>query len=200
MLIDLYGVLSHEGEVKRLAAPIEAESFVSKLGDFAFVKKQDIELAFTNVGGKKIEVTSHLDVTLDIPCDRCLTDVPWQISVDSTRTLNFGEESPDADETLKDMPFIDGTEFDVEKYAYSEILENFPMKVLCKTDCKGICNVCGMNLNHGSCECDRQVLEHFRPTSPRKTWSRSCSHYRDNGPEIRCTKSTTEVPHQESIF
>ena len=159
MLIDLYGVLSHEGEVKRLAAPIEAESFVSKLGDFAFVKKQDIELAFTNVGGKKIEVASHLDVTLDIPCDRCLTDVPWQIWVDSTRTLNFGEESPDADETLKDMPFMDGTEFDVEKYAYSEILENFPMKVLCKTDCKGICNVCGMNLNHGSCECDRQVLD-----------------------------------------
>lgn len=32
MLIDLYGVLSHEGEVKRLAAPIEAESFVSNVG------------------------------------------------------------------------------------------------------------------------------------------------------------------------
>ena len=30
MLIDLYGVLSHEGEVKRLAAPIEAESKLDK--------------------------------------------------------------------------------------------------------------------------------------------------------------------------
>ena len=159
MLIDLYGVLSHEGEVKRLATPIEADKFCSKMGEYAFVEKQDVTLVFTNVGGKKIEVESHVDVILNIPCDRCLTDVPWQIKVDSTREFNFGEELPDADETLEDMPFVNGTEFDVEKYVYSEILENFPMKVLCKTDCKGICNVCGMNLNHGSCECDRRVLD-----------------------------------------
>ena len=159
MLIDLYGVLSHEGEVKRHAAPIEADSFSSKLGEYAFVKKQNMELSFTNVGGKKLELVSHIDVTLSIPCDRCLTDVPWQITVDSTRELDFDGEAPDADETLADMPFIDGTVFDAEKYAYSEILENFPMKVLCKTDCKGICNICGMNLNLGSCDCDRQVLD-----------------------------------------
>ena len=28
------------------------------------------------------------------------------------------------------------------------------MKVLCKEDCKGICNRCGANLNMGSCKCD----------------------------------------------
>lgn len=40
MLIDLYGVLSHEGEVKRLAAPIEAESLcLQSLGNFAFDKE-----------------------------------------------------------------------------------------------------------------------------------------------------------------
>ena len=49
MLIDLYGVLSHEGEVKRLAAPIEADMFRSRMGEYAFVEKQDVTLAFTNV-------------------------------------------------------------------------------------------------------------------------------------------------------
>lgn len=159
MLVDLYGILSHEGEVKRLTTPIEAECFGTKLGEYGFVDKQDVSLVFTNTGAKNIRVESHVDVTLNIPCDRCLTEVPWQIKVDSARDMNFGSESPDADETLSDMPFIEGTVFDVEKYVYSEILENFPMKVLCKTDCKGICNVCGMNLNLGSCDCDRQVLD-----------------------------------------
>lgn len=159
MLIGLYGILSHDGEVKRLSAPIESESFSSRLGDFPFITKQDVEFTFTNEGGKRITAQSYVDVTLNIPCDRCLTEVPTQIKVKSVRELNFGEESPDADETLQDMPFIEGTVFDAEKYAYSEILENFPMKVLCKADCKGICNVCGMNLNLGSCDCDRQVAD-----------------------------------------
>lgn len=159
MLIDLYGILSHEGEVKKLEAPIEMDVFKFKMGEFPFAVKNDIAVSFTNAGNKVIRVNSLVDVTFNIPCDRCLTEISKQVRVESVRELNFGEESPDADETLADMPFIDGTVFDVEKYAYSEILENFPMKVLCKEDCKGICNVCGMNLNLGSCECDRQVLD-----------------------------------------
>ena len=157
MLIDLCGILSHDGEVKRLAAPIEAEGFFGKLGDFKYSEKQDISLVFTNAGGKIVMADSTVDVTLHIPCDRCLTDVPTRIKAVSSRELNFGKELPEAEETLKDMPFIDGTVFDTERYAYNEILENFPMKVLCKADCKGICKVCGMNLNLGACECDREV-------------------------------------------
>ena len=43
---------------------------------------------------------------------------------------------------------------DAEKFAYGEILVNLPMKVLCGENCKGICNRCGTNLNHGNCGCD----------------------------------------------
>ena len=32
-----------------------------------------------------------------------------------------------------------------------------PVKILCKEDCKGICSVCGSNLNEGECGCDRFV-------------------------------------------
>ena len=159
MLIDLYGILSHEGEVKKLETPVEMNIFSSRLGDYTITDKKDIMLSFTNVGNKCIALKSELEVVVAIPCDRCLTEISKQIRVSSERELNFGEESPDAEETLADMPFIDGTSFDVEKYVYSEILENFPMKVLCKEDCKGICNVCGMNLNLGTCECDRQVVD-----------------------------------------
>ncbi|MCP4653130.1 MAG: DUF177 domain-containing protein [Candidatus Omnitrophica bacterium] len=33
------------------------------------------------------------------------------------------------------------------------ILLNFPMKLLCKTDCKGICPNCGVDLNSEQCQC-----------------------------------------------
>ena len=34
---------------------------------------------------------------------------------------------------------------------------NMPTKILCKPDCKGICKVCGKNLNEGDCGCDQFV-------------------------------------------
>ena len=30
-----------------------------------------------------------------------------------------------------------------------------PMKPLCGDDCKGLCPVCGTNLNRGTCDCKR---------------------------------------------
>ena len=43
----------------------------------------------------------------------------------------------------------------VNSLVYEEILLGFPMKVLCQEDCKGICKVCGANLNQGECGCVR---------------------------------------------
>ncbi len=45
------------------------------------------------------------------------------------------------------------------KLLYNEILVGWPMKVLCSEDCKGICSVCGQNLNEGSCDCEDTSLD-----------------------------------------
>ena len=37
------------------------------------------------------------------------------------------------------------------------VLVNWPMKVLCKEDCKGVCQFCGANLNEGQCSCKKPV-------------------------------------------
>jgi uncharacterized protein len=34
-----------------------------------------------------------------------------------------------------------------------------PLKPLCKPDCKGLCPVCGGNLNEKSCKHDDEVLD-----------------------------------------
>ena len=54
---------------------------------------------------------------------------------------------------------IDGYNLDVDKMLYSEMLIGWPTKVLCKEDCKGICNVCGQNLNEGTCDCEDTGLD-----------------------------------------
>lgn len=44
-------------------------------------------------------------------------------------------------------------------WLHNEVLINWPMRVLCKEDCKGICSRCGANLNQGSCDCDTADLD-----------------------------------------
>ena len=53
--------------------------------------------------------------------------------------------------------FVSGYELDTDALINNEILINMPVKVLCREDCKGICPVCGHNLNEGECGCDTFV-------------------------------------------
>ena len=57
------------------------------------------------------------------------------------------------------LDYLIGFNLDIDRLIYGEILVNWPMKVLCRDDCKGICKVCGMNLNKGECNCQRTELD-----------------------------------------
>ena len=42
----------------------------------------------------------------------------------------------------------------------SEMLEmDFPSKILCREDCRGLCPKCGANRNHGSCSCPEKEVD-----------------------------------------
>jgi uncharacterized protein len=36
-----------------------------------------------------------------------------------------------------------------------EIILDYPIKVICNPECKGLCPNCGQNLNIGQCDCDK---------------------------------------------
>lgn len=37
-----------------------------------------------------------------------------------------------------------------------EIILDYPMKIICRDDCKGLCPNCGQNLNIAECECNNE--------------------------------------------
>ena len=65
---------------------------------------------------------------------------------------------PDADEEYSFFS-EDYRELNLDRMVHDEILVNWPDKVLCRENCKGICPVCGQNLNDKDCGCDRVVLD-----------------------------------------
>ena len=52
-----------------------------------------------------------------------------------------------------------GEEIDITSSIKRNLLLNLPMKVVCKEDCKGLCSICGSNLNHGDCGCDKTHID-----------------------------------------
>ena len=157
MLIDLWSLLSVEGKEMKLQAEVDMDVFDTGLVQYDIIEKEPIQLTFTHTGDKHIDIVAKVSVTLNIPCDRCLEEVRTTISLETSKEVDLNEtaESDDADETI----FMNGTEFDSERFVYGEILVNLPMKVLCDANCKGICNRCGTNLNHASCGCDTTELD-----------------------------------------
>lgn len=156
MLINLTDVFTSEGKVRRESFAYEPEKVVYYGMEYPILSKSDADFEFRNTGTGKILLKGTMKLTLEIPCDRCLQPVRTEISVDAETEVfspDAAEQSEDADE----QSFMVGYEFDVDAFMESEICINMPTKILCRPDCKGICKVCGKNLNEGDCGCDQFV-------------------------------------------
>lgn len=158
MIIDISKVVKSINKEVSEEVSIELTSFESRLGDFPILQKSPVVLTLTNQENKTLFIRGAVDVTLSIPCGRCLEEVPTQICFDIDKKLDI-QDSVLVDDEMEENDYLIGFELDVDKLVYAEILVNWPMKVLCKEDCEGICKVCGMNLNKGTCDCQRTELD-----------------------------------------
>ena len=158
MIIDISKVVKSINKEVSEEVSIELTSFESRLGDFPILQKSPVVLTITNQENKTLFIRGAVDVTLSIPCGRCLEEVPTQICFDIDKKLDITDGAL-LDDEMEENDYLIGFELDVDKLVYAEILVNWPMKVLCKEDCEGICKVCGANLNKGDCGCQRTELD-----------------------------------------
>ncbi len=158
MIIDISNVVKSINKEVSEEVSIELSSFESRLGDFPILQKSPVVLSIANQENAAVFIRGSVDVTLSIPCGRCLEEVPTQICFDIDKKLTI-QDSILVDDEMEETDYLIGFELDVDKLVYAEILVNWPMRVLCKEDCEGICKVCGANLNKGDCGCQRTELD-----------------------------------------
>ena len=154
MLINLSDVLTSEGKAETADVILEMTAFRSKLGNFPIIEKEPVHFLFTNNGKGRAKITGSVRLVFQTKCDRCLDDVPLSLALNFERDIfapDVEAECPEEEDILR------GYQFDAEDFINSEILINWPLKILCREDCKGVCPVCGRNRNKGSCGCDTFV-------------------------------------------
>lgn len=155
MLINLSDVFRTRDKVETVLVTCEMTEFQNRTESYKIVTKELSPFTFTNVEIDKARINGEIDFVIEALCDRCAETVPVNIKVSVERYVLSPRITTEEDQI--ESPFMDGYQIDVEALIFHEILENWPMKILCKEDCKGVCPVCGQNLNVRECGCDRFV-------------------------------------------
>lgn len=159
MLVNLSDVLSEQHKPVEVSVSVDMEEIRLKSGVYPLIRKSPVHVAVTHLKGKELRIQAEAKVTIRIPCDRCLEDVDKEFVLDFTKCVDLGCSDAELKEGFDESDFIDGYHLDVDKMLFKEILTGWPTKVLCREDCKGICNICGQNLNEGTCSCEDTGLD-----------------------------------------
>jgi uncharacterized protein len=144
-----------------LDAPVGAQGTIQlderniMLVDGLFVHHVAGDMLLTRVDNGLL-VEGELDVTIEAECVRCLTDFPLR--------FNF-----ELDDLIFALPFVPKS---VNPYRVMEdgwlnplpalseqIWLAVPLQALCKPDCRGLCDQCGVDLNAQTCQCEDESID-----------------------------------------
>ena len=153
MQIHLSDITDSEGKHIQLQPELELDKISFQMGDYPILEKTPVELEIANTGNKVLELKGIGSVTVGIPCDRCLEQVAVKIPYEIEQKLDMKKSDTERVQDLDENDYLTGMDLDVDRLVYLEVLMSWPLKVLCREDCKGICSRCGKNLNKGSCGC-----------------------------------------------
>ena len=159
MLINLSEVFTLEGKERTWTVPLEMRSYEGADGKYPVASSEPVTVTVKNLGNRKLALTGGTKVTLTIPCARCLEPVEYTCEIDFDQELDMSSSDDDRVMDLDEQSYLTGYNLDADRLVCNELSLNLPMKVLCKEDCKGICNRCGANLNYGTCGCDTRSLD-----------------------------------------
>ena len=87
-------------------------------------------------------------------CARCLKEFTRHVHIHIDAVIKDGEE---ADDDSPDVYYLDGDYIDVDEVIVTEFILSMEQRLLCRDDCKGLCERCGADLNDGPCSCKKEI-------------------------------------------
>lgn len=148
MIIDVFRIKKDVGATKPFH--FSASSFL--IGTVTYTDLE-IEGEVLN-NGAILKVTGQILGEARFVCGRCLepylakVEIPFQ--EDFKEGLSEGEDA--------DMSWYQGDSIDITETVRERLILAEPFKQVCREQCRGLCPVCGKNLNMESCTCTTEVI------------------------------------------
>ncbi len=151
--VDRLGLSSGEGRRFELDVPVGGFEF----GGQRYELPGEVVDALLNVDHTTAGYSLRLRFDADLagPCMRCLEDAEQVVHVDAREV-----DQPGGGEDLHSPYFNEGL-LDLRAWARDALALALPTQIVCREDCRGLCTICGQNLN------EDPGHEHEREPDPR---------------------------------
>jgi len=132
-------------------------------GDFRQIEPLEVR-ATAELVDSQIRIYGNIHTRVELVCARCLDTVVEEISRDfdlyyrPMASIEHGEEVHlNSDDT--ELAFYEGDGLFLADILAEQVNLALPMKVICRSDCRGLCPHCGANLNNEECRCEKQASD-----------------------------------------
>ncbi|HLI33350.1 MAG TPA: DUF177 domain-containing protein [Solirubrobacteraceae bacterium] len=100
-----------------------------------------VALTVTRMAGTGFALELRCEAQLVGPCVRCLGSARRRIAAHAAEV-----DVPGGEEELR-SPYLDGPLLDLSAWVRDALILALPAKILCRSDCRGLCALCAANLN-----------------------------------------------------
>ena len=159
MNVNLTDVMVYDGFTKSFELDMELPKVDFYETVYKLTKPISGELKLTNVGGKEIILVGDYTLAFEMPCSRCLKPVLSELTGHIEKHFSMDKDKVLSEEEEEDNQFLNGYMLEVDRMICDDIFMNLPLQILCDEDCQGLCPVCGTDLNHTSCGCDKTNID-----------------------------------------
>jgi len=158
MFLDVKELAVHKIRVRRSYAPGSVDYHT---GDFRQAEPLEVRASAELVEGQ-IRIVGELHTRLEFVCARCLEPVLEEVGREFDlfyRPLQSMTQEEEVRLRLDDteIAFFEGEGLFLTDVLAEQVLLSIPMKVICRSDCRGLCPHCGANLNTDECRCEAHV-------------------------------------------
>ncbi len=143
------------GEMETLPIDVELDfSGVEFQGQYPFQKPVHVQGEAACSAGV-VTLRAMVSFRFDGRCDRCLGAFSrdFRIPVEHILVSSLNREDNE------DFVLLDNYQLKLDELMETDILLELPSKNLCREDCRGLCPLCGKNLNDGLCGCQTKTVD-----------------------------------------
>jgi len=141
------------GDSARYKQDVQMPSFKVQGESVNFSGPVVIDVVIDNTG-KHLVVEGKASGKLKLACSRCLDFFEYSFEVPVKEVYTAAPE----EDAGKVVPFT-GDFLDISPEITKSIIMHLPMKALCREECRGLCPVCGINLNERQCRCAGEDID-----------------------------------------
>ena len=154
MVLDISKLINKNGASVDICEDIALETVSFGNQDITVTSPVHTEGDVTNVDGL-FRLTLRCNADYVSQCSRCLADTEKKLDFKIEEVFSKTELENENDEVI----ILNSNEIDLKEITEHALCCALPITCLCSDDCKGLCPVCGCDLNSENCSCETDDID-----------------------------------------